>query len=92
MTWAWPSIRRWLERRRLTEAGPLGLEERVPADSGPLARLTAGMGRPGIELESAISLVIEAAVEPLQGLATVLVCLNLMELHGETLPSADPVG
>ena len=40
----------WLERRRLEEAGPLRLEERVPADSGPLARLTAGMGRSRIEL------------------------------------------
>ena len=56
--------------------------------------LTAALEAPfhGIELESAISLLVEAAVEPLQGLATVLVCLNLMELHGETLPSADPVG
>jgi predicted phosphodiesterase len=40
----------WLEGRRLTDAGPLRLEERVPADSGPLARLTAGMGRARIEL------------------------------------------
>jgi predicted phosphodiesterase len=40
----------WLERRRLEAAGPLRLEERVPADSGPLARLTAGMGRSRIEL------------------------------------------
>jgi predicted phosphodiesterase len=40
----------WLERRRLEDAGPLRLEERVPADSGPLARLTAGIGRSRIEL------------------------------------------
>ena len=40
----------WLEHRRLTDAGAMELEERVPADSGPLARLTAGMGRARIEL------------------------------------------
>ena len=40
----------WLERRRLEDVRPLRLEERVPADSGPLARLTAGMGRSRIEL------------------------------------------
>ena len=40
----------WLDRRRLSESGPLGLEQRVPADSGPLARLAAGMGRTRIEL------------------------------------------
>jgi predicted phosphodiesterase len=40
----------WLDRRRLEGAGPLGLEQRVPADSGPLARLAAGMGGTAIEL------------------------------------------
>jgi hypothetical protein len=52
--------------------------------------LTATLEAPfhGIELEGAVGLLIEAVVEPLQGLATVLVCLSLMELHGETPPSA----
>jgi Uncharacterised protein family (UPF0259) len=48
--------------------------------------LTAALEAPlhGIELESAVNLVIEAGVEPLQGLATVLVCLKLIELRGES--------
>ena len=40
----------WLDRRRLEGAGSLGLEQRLPADSGPLARLAAGMGGTAIEL------------------------------------------
>ena len=40
----------WLERRRLEGAAPLGLEQREPVRSGPLAQLTAGMGRSPIEL------------------------------------------
>jgi predicted phosphodiesterase len=40
----------WLERRRLDGAGPLGLEQRVPAKSGPVAQLVSGMGRTPIEL------------------------------------------
>jgi predicted phosphodiesterase len=40
----------WLDRRRLEDAGPMGLEQRVPVDSGPLARLAAGMGQARIEL------------------------------------------
>jgi predicted phosphodiesterase len=40
----------WLERRRLVGTEPLGLEQRVPAHSGPLAQLVAGMGRTPIEL------------------------------------------
>src|SRR5206468_9853044 len=40
----------WLERRRPEEAAPLGLEQRVPVQSGPLAQLVAGMGRTPIEL------------------------------------------
>ena len=34
----------WLERRRLEGARPLGLEERVPGASGPLAELVRGTG------------------------------------------------
>jgi predicted phosphodiesterase len=40
----------WLERQRLEGAGPLGLEQRVPVQSGPLARLITGMGGTPIEL------------------------------------------
>jgi predicted phosphodiesterase len=40
----------WLERRRLEDAGPLELEQHIPVDSGPLARLAAGMGQARIEL------------------------------------------
>ena len=40
----------WLERRRLEGAGPLGLEQRVSVQSGPVAELVAGMGRTPIEL------------------------------------------
>jgi predicted phosphodiesterase len=40
----------WLERRRLEDAGPLGLEHRVPVDGGPLAELTRGIKRASIEL------------------------------------------
>ena len=40
----------WLERRRLSESAPLGLEQRIPFESGPLAQLVAGMGRTPIEL------------------------------------------
>jgi len=40
----------WLDRRRLDGAEPMGLEQRVPGASGPLARLAAGMGRTSIEL------------------------------------------
>src|SRR6476660_215222 len=40
----------WLERRRLEGAEPLGLEQRVPVQSGPVAQLVAGMGRTPVEL------------------------------------------
>ena len=40
----------WLERRGLEGAGPLGVEQRVPVQSGPLAQLIAGMGETPIEL------------------------------------------
>src|SRR4029079_12196 len=40
----------WLDRRRLEGAGPLGLEQRVAADSGAPAPLGAGMGGTAIEL------------------------------------------
>jgi predicted phosphodiesterase len=40
----------WLERRGLEGAGPLGLEQRVPVRSGPLAQLLAGMEQMPIEL------------------------------------------
>ena len=40
----------WLERRRLDGATPLGLEQRIPIDAGPLAELTAGMGKSEVEL------------------------------------------
>jgi predicted phosphodiesterase len=40
----------WFERRRLEAAGPLGLEQRVSVESGPLAQLVAGMGGTPIEL------------------------------------------
>ena len=35
----------WLERRRLDGAAPLGLEQRIPIDAGPLAELTARDGQ-----------------------------------------------
>jgi hypothetical protein len=40
----------WLEHRRLEKAAPLGLEQRIPVQLGPLAQLAAGMGRTPIEL------------------------------------------
>jgi predicted phosphodiesterase len=40
----------WLERRDLEGAGPLGLEQRVPLQSGPMAQLITAMGRTPIEL------------------------------------------
>jgi predicted phosphodiesterase len=40
----------WLERRRLDGAGPLGLEQRMPIQGGPLAELTRGMGSVEVEL------------------------------------------
>ena len=40
----------WLERRRLDGAGPLGLEQRIPVEDGPIAELVAGMGRAHVEL------------------------------------------
>jgi len=40
----------WLERRNLEGAGPLGLEQRVPLQSGPLAELITAMDRTPIEL------------------------------------------
>jgi UDP-2,3-diacylglucosamine pyrophosphatase LpxH len=41
---------RWLERRRLDEAGPMELEQRLAIESGPLAEVTRGMGETEIEL------------------------------------------
>ena len=40
----------WLERRRLDGAEPLGLEQRIPIDGGPLAELTSGMRKAKVEL------------------------------------------
>jgi len=40
----------WLARRRLDEAGPLGLEQRIPVGAGPLAELAKGLGRAQLEL------------------------------------------
>ena len=40
----------WFERRRIDDAGALGLEQRIPLDSGPLAVLAKGLGRTQIEL------------------------------------------
>jgi predicted phosphodiesterase len=40
----------WLERRRLVDAGPLGLEQRIPVEGGPLAELTQGIGDARVEL------------------------------------------
>ncbi len=40
----------WLERRRMDDAAPLELEQRIPVDGGPLAELTRGMGRAEVEL------------------------------------------
>ena len=47
----------------------------------------------GLETETAVNLVVEAGVEPFQGLATVLVAFGLMELRGErpgSLPGHRP--
>jgi predicted phosphodiesterase len=41
----------WLERRRLDGSAPLGLEQRMPVEGGPLAELTKGMK--GVEVELA---------------------------------------
>jgi predicted phosphodiesterase len=43
-------LEEWLEERRLDEAEPLGLEQRIAADSGPFAGLTARMGGAEVEL------------------------------------------
>jgi predicted phosphodiesterase len=43
-------LEEWLEERRLDEAKPLGLEQRIAPDSGPLAGLTARMGGAEVEL------------------------------------------
>jgi predicted phosphodiesterase len=40
----------WLERRRLDGAAPLGLEQHIRIDPGPLAELTSGMGKTDVEL------------------------------------------
>src|SRR5919201_1967655 len=40
----------WLERRRLTDAGPLGLEQRNSGGPGPLAELLEGTGLERAEL------------------------------------------
>lgn len=40
----------WLELRRLEGAPPLGLEQRIAADSGPLAELVRGTRLEGLEL------------------------------------------
>jgi predicted phosphodiesterase len=40
----------WLERRRLDGAEPLGLEQRIPIEGGPLAELTSGMRKTEVEL------------------------------------------
>ncbi len=43
-------LEEWLERRRLEGAPPLGLEQRIGAESGPLAELVRGTGLEGLEL------------------------------------------
>jgi predicted phosphodiesterase len=40
----------WLERRRLDAAAPLGLEQHIKVEGGPLAELVGGMGGTEIEL------------------------------------------
>ena len=40
----------WLERRRLTGAGELGLEQRIGVESGPLAQLTEGADSARVEV------------------------------------------
>src|SRR5919197_2615983 len=40
----------WLERRRLDEAGPLGLEQKMAVRSGPLAELVGAGGLDGVVL------------------------------------------
>jgi hypothetical protein len=40
----------WFERRRLDGARPLGLEQRIEADGGPVAELVTGLGRARVEL------------------------------------------
>jgi predicted phosphodiesterase len=40
----------WLERRGLDGAGPLGLEQRIPVEGGPLVELTRGMGKAKVEV------------------------------------------
>jgi predicted phosphodiesterase len=43
-------LEEWLEERRLDQAEPLGLEQRIAPDSGPLSGLTARMGGAEVEL------------------------------------------
>jgi predicted phosphodiesterase len=43
-------LEEWLEERRLDEARPLGLEQRIAADAGPLGTLTSRMGSAEVEL------------------------------------------
>jgi predicted phosphodiesterase len=43
-------LEEWLERRRLEDAPPLGLEQRMPTPSGPLAELLRGTGLERVEL------------------------------------------
>jgi predicted phosphodiesterase len=40
----------WFERRRLDGAAPLGLEQRIEVDGGPLAELVSGMAHTRVEL------------------------------------------
>jgi hypothetical protein len=40
----------WLERRRLDGPAPLGLEQRIPVEGGPLVELTKGMGKAKVEI------------------------------------------
>jgi predicted phosphodiesterase len=43
-------LEEWLERRRLEGAPPLGLEQRIGAESGPVAELVRGTGLEGLGL------------------------------------------
>jgi predicted phosphodiesterase len=43
-------LEEWLERRRLDESEPLGLEQRIAADFGPVRHLTARMEGASVEL------------------------------------------
>ncbi len=43
-------LEEWLEQRRLESAGPLGLEQRIPARSGPVSELIRGSGLKHVEL------------------------------------------